>query len=134
MIFADRIVYQRTTENTIGRKLIERDIEAYGKKRCKGLDWVSEKFVSPQRNSVPDQLVSVPANLQHPMGFIFFIEYKAPGKKPTPGQVKDHEERRKRGNAVFVCDSYEETDLVLEIAQYVWRTGELPVLPVFLLT
>lgn len=85
------------------RKLLEKDIEnavcKYARDRYK---MKAEKFTSPGRRAVPDRLFTVSCN--HPGGFMFFCEFKAPGKKPTEKQERDHEERRRMGNKVFVVD------------------------------
>lgn len=39
-------------------------------------------------------------------GYIIFIEVKRQGEKPTPEQIKRHEELRKSGAIVLVVDSY----------------------------
>jgi hypothetical protein len=117
----------KTRTNSRGRKLLEKDVESYGKREIQKLGWVAEKFVSPMKRSVPDQMVSVPCNDHHPYGLTFFIEFKAPGKKPTELQLKDHKKRREMGYLVFVCDCYEDTDLALTIIWQVQAQGYLSV-------
>ena len=76
------------------KKLTEKDIEAALCKRVKKLGGLCEKFSSPGRRSVPDRIVTLPADYRplrmigdyHPS--IIFIELKAPGKKPTKAQEK----------------------------------------------
>ena len=58
----------------------EKHIEKNNKDYCKYLKIMSEKFMSPSKRSVPDQLVT----FQN--GLVIFIEYKAPGKRPTVKQ------------------------------------------------
>ena len=70
-------------------------------RRVKKLGGTAEKFTSPGRRSVPDRLVTLPS------GSIIFVELKAPGKKPTEQQARDHERRRKLGCDVRVIDSVE---------------------------
>lgn len=41
-------------------------------------------------------------------GKIIYIEMKQPGKKPDPDQVKVHEDLRRRGYKVYVCDNLED--------------------------
>ena len=82
-------------EKTIEKKLCQR-IKAFGGE-C-------EKFTSPGRRSVPDRLVTLPG------GIIVFVELKAPGKKPTDNQSRDHERRRALGCTVLVIDSLEGID------------------------
>jgi hypothetical protein len=134
-MFRNRIVVHKTTENRNGRKLLEKDIEAYLVRECKRRGWMCEKFQSPQKSSVPDRLCGIEKSSHFPLGFIFFVELKAPGKKPTDKQKDDHEERRDKGHLVFVCDSYEEVDLAIEIALYIYCQSGYPVaLPYCLLT
>lgn len=82
----------------------ERDVEAYLVKQIKALGGMCEKFVSPGKTGVPDRLIILPA------GRIIFCELKAPGKKPTELQLRDHQKRRDLGCEVLVIDSIEEVD------------------------
>ena len=84
--------------------MLERDVENYLVRRIKALGGMAEKFTSPGRRSVPDRLVSLPG------GRIVFVELKAPGKKPTENQKKDHDRRRDMGFTVLVLDSKEAVD------------------------
>ena len=63
--------------------------------KSKGMDCY--KFTSPSRRSVPDRMFIY-------RGRVFFIEFKAPGKKPTPGQEREIERIRKQDVKCFVCD------------------------------
>lgn len=81
--------------------MLEKDIERHFVNHVKKLGGRCEKFTSPARRSVPDRLVTLPE------GRIIFVELKAPNKKPTPKQLKDHEERRALGCDVRVIDSLE---------------------------
>jgi hypothetical protein len=49
------------------------------------------------RRCAPDLLVLMP-------GHHFFVEVKAPGEKPRPEQVREHERLRVAGFDVFVSD------------------------------
>jgi hypothetical protein len=49
-------------------------------------------------------------HLSLPGGRVIFAECKAPGKKPTELQAKDHERRRALGCEVYVIDSPEAAD------------------------
>lgn len=56
--------------------MLESDVEKHLCKRVKNeLHGWALKFVSPGQNGVPDRIVLVP------MGRIYFVETKAPGKK-----------------------------------------------------
>lgn len=82
--------------------MLEKDIEAAFVKRIKELGGMAEKFTSPGRRSVPDRLVTLEG------GDIFFVELKAPGKKPTDAQLRDHERRWRLGCDVYVIDNMED--------------------------
>lgn len=84
--------------------MLEKTIEKKLCQRIKALGGECEKFTSPGRRSVPDRLVTLPG------GIMIFIEVKAPGKKPTDNQSRDHEHRRALGCTVLVIDSLEGID------------------------
>lgn len=65
---------------------------------------VAEKFKSPGRKNVPDRLCS------WPLGYHDFVELKATGEKPTPGQLRDHKRRRAMGHRVWVISSKDQVD------------------------
>jgi hypothetical protein len=79
--------------------MLEKTVEAALVRRVKSLGGLCEKFTSPNNRSVPDRLVTLPG------GRVVFVEVKAPGKKPTPLQARDHERRRALGCEVFVIDN-----------------------------
>lgn len=81
---------------------LEKDVEAALVRRVKSLGGLCEKFTSPGRRSVPDRIVTMPN------GQIIFVELKAPNKKPTDAQLKDHERRRALGCDVRVIDNKED--------------------------
>ena len=81
--------------------MLEKRIEAALMRRVATLGGTCEKFTSPGRRSVPDRLVSLPG------GRIVFVECKAPGKKPTELQERDHARRRALGCEVVIIDSME---------------------------
>ena len=82
--------------------MLECDIESALVKRVKELNGLCEKFTSPGRRSVPDRIVTLPGNV------VIFVELKAPGKKPTKLQLRDHQRRRALGCDVRVIDSLEQ--------------------------
>lgn len=77
----------------------ESTIEAYGVREIERAGGTCEKFKTPGRRSVPDRICSLRP------GKVFFIEFKAPGKRPTPAQTRDHERRRARGFRVYVVET-----------------------------
>jgi hypothetical protein len=84
--------------------MIERDVEQALVRRVKAMGGLCEKFTSPGRRSVPDRLVTLPN------GRIVFVELKAPKKKPTENQIRDHERRRALGCDVRVIDNVEDAN------------------------
>lgn len=90
------------------RKLLEKDIEKYLVEQVEAAGGMAEKFTSPNRRSVPDRLCLFPG------GGVFFVECKAPGKKPTSAQLRDHKRRRELGFTVSVVDSKDGVDLFIE--------------------
>jgi len=85
----------------------EKDIEQYLLKRCRAYGWYAPKFTSPGRRSVPDRMIVMP-------GKIAFVELKAPGKKPTPKQLWEHERLETYGYPVSVVDSKDGVDELLK--------------------
>lgn len=81
--------------------MLEKTIEAALIKRVKSLGGMAEKFTSPNKRSVPDRIVTLPN------GRVIFVELKAPNKKPTELQSRDHAIRRALGCDVRVIDSLE---------------------------
>ncbi len=82
----------------------EATIEAYLRDSVKRLGGRAFKFVSPGQAGVPDRIIVYPG------GRLFFAELKAPGKKPTPLQVKQINFLRSLGFSVWVIDSKEKVD------------------------
>lgn len=87
----------------------ESSIETYLKREVRKAGGVAEKFVSPGRKNVPDQIVTWVA----PM--LDYVELKATGQKPNAGQRRDHARRRARGYSVFVLDSKKMVDVYIEM-------------------
>lgn len=104
--------------------MLEKSVEGYLCREVKKLGGTAEKFTSPGRRSVPDRLVLMPSRIadtggEHPWGEsidmpipaqCIFVELKAPGKKATPAQRRDHGRRRAMGFRVEVLDSKEAVD------------------------
>ena len=77
----------------------ERDIEKALCERVKELGGLCEKFVSPNKRNVPDRIVTLQS------GKIIFVELKAPNKRLTKAQERDHEKRIKLGCDVRLINS-----------------------------
>lgn len=82
----------------------ERDIESYLREKVKAAGGIAYKFVSPGNAGVPDRLVLLPT------GRVVFVELKAPGKQPTPLQLRQQRRIRDLGFPVLVLDSKEGVD------------------------
>lgn len=99
--------------------MLERDIEAYLVKRCKEIGALCDKFVSPQRRSVPDRMITF-------SGRVLFVELKATRKEPTEAQYRDHDRRREVGAEVVWTDSTKGVDSLLHSLQH---GQKVPVFP-----
>ena len=82
--------------------MLEKDIETAVCRYARSKGWIAYKFTSPNRRSVPDRLFC------GPNGTHFFIEFKAPGKKPTVKQWREIERLQHLGHTVYICDDIEE--------------------------
>lgn len=89
---------------------IERKVVAYAKAR----GWLVWKF---------DVIIGLPDRILLGNGRVWFIEFKAPGKKPRPIQVKMHEILRKAGFLVFVVDGVEAGKILVAERTDVWLSG-----------
>ncbi|MGJ0638233.1 VRR-NUC domain-containing protein [Xenorhabdus bovienii] len=74
-------------------------IENHLVKEIKKAGGIAYKFTSPGRRSVPDRICILPG------GRILFVECKAPGERPRPDQIREHERLRALGCEVVVLDS-----------------------------
>jgi hypothetical protein len=110
--------------------VLEKTIEAYLVRQVAKIGGVAEKFTSPNRRSVPDRLVLLPApkmididmaadfdrglitdpEFSNLLQRTVFVEVKAPGKKATEAQARDHEKRRAMGFRVDVIDTKKGVD------------------------
>lgn len=79
--------------------MLEKDIERKVCEYAKTKGCEVYKFTSPQRSAVPDRMfISL-------TGRIWFCEFKAPGKKPTVPQEREHLRLRQRFVFVYVVDN-----------------------------
>ena len=78
--------------------MLEKDIEKYLRDQVKKLGGKAYKFVSPGNSGAPDRMVCLPG------GRIYFVELKAPGKKPTVLQLRQMKLLRDLGFNVKVID------------------------------
>ena len=82
----------------------EAKVETRLRNRVKSLGGVAVKFAAPGYRSWPDRLVLMPG------GEAYFVELKAPGKKPTPQQLLRHQMLLGLGFPVTVLDSTTKVD------------------------
>ena len=85
----------------------ESDIEKYLVKRVRELGGEIRKAKWIGHVGAPDRRVMLPG--RQPI----WVELKAPGEKPTPGQLREHERMRKMGQRVVVIDSVEGVEELL---------------------
>lgn len=104
--------------------MLERDIEDYLVKRVKAMGGEVRKVQWIGRIGAPDRLVMLPATrfkkLEAPFGLTcnfpaqtIWVELKAPGAKPRPSQLREHERMRAMGQRVEVIDSLEGVEALL---------------------
>jgi len=94
----------------------ESEIEAYLVKCVKKLGGEVRKVKWIGRRGAPDRFVMV-------CGLNFFVELKAPGKKPSEQQRYEIESLKSRDVAVYVVDSINAVDQLL--STIVWVTGDI---------
>ena len=104
----DPMLQLDTKAATAPKKLLEKDIEIAVCRYALSRGLKAEKFTTPGRRSVPDRIFSC-VN-----GFVFFIEFKAPGAMATRKQKIDHEDRVRRGFRVFVVDDIDEGRKIID--------------------
>lgn len=86
----------------------ESTIESNFVKQVKAMGGMAIKLISPNFAGLPDRLVLLPH------GKIFFVELKATGQKPRPLQIAVHRKLRKLGFDVYVIDSNEKINELLQ--------------------
>lgn len=88
--------------------MLESYIESQGNKSAKRNGWSHRKVRWIGRRAAPDRLYMKPG-----VG-IFFVEYKKPGEKPRPDQVREIELIRSCGVTVHVIDNVEDAVALFE--------------------
>lgn len=86
---------------------IEARIEAYFDRRVRETGGETRKVVWPGRKHAPDRLAGWFS--RH-----ILVELKRPGVKPCDGQLREHERLRAMGFEVYVIDSREAVDRLIE--------------------
>ena len=95
----------------------ESTIEKYLVKRVKELGGEVRKVKWIGRRGAPDRVVMFPVTAQlfidGGWGTALWVELKAPGEKPKPHQVREHNRMRAMGQRVVVIDNIELVDELL---------------------
>lgn len=86
----------------------EKDIEHKLLTEVKSAGGLALKFVSPGFDGMPDRIVLLRG------GKLGFVEVKAPGKHPRPLQTVRHRMLQKFGFKVYVIDSAEQIEGVID--------------------
>lgn len=78
---------------------LEQTIEKHINTLVRQLGGITIKLNDPQQAGLPDRLILLPG------GKTTFIEYKQPGKHPTPLQQHRHKQLQHLGHTVHTVDS-----------------------------
>jgi len=89
--------------------VLEKQIEGKVCDYAKSKGLLAYKFTSPARAAVPDRMFITQD------GRVFFCEFKAPGKKPTDAQAREHTRLRQHKVNVFVIDSVDEGKVMIDV-------------------
>lgn len=84
----------------------EREVEAYFKKQVELIGGEVRKVQWVGRRGAPDRVAML-------NGEVWWVELKAPGKKPEKHQLREHERMRAKGMTVLVIDTKEGVDTLL---------------------
>ncbi|WP_131669543.1 VRR-NUC domain-containing protein [Psychrobacter pygoscelis] len=89
----------------------EKDIENYLVAEARKIGALVRKCQWIGHNHCPDRIIMTPA-------ITVWVEAKAPGKNPRPGQRREHDRMRRAGQTVFNIDSRGAVDwLINEIKE-----------------
>jgi hypothetical protein len=91
----------------------ESQIEKYLVAQIKTLGGVCRKLKYIGCRNAPDRVIMLPRYATTPYRRPIWVELKAPGKKPTSGQLREHERMRGMGQRVEVIDSFEGVDKLI---------------------
>ena len=96
----------------------EKTLEARLQKEIKKRGGLALKLLSQLHRGLPDRLVLLPGC------WSFFVELKSTGKKPTKLQAHCHQQLEKMGFPVWVVDSTEDLDILLETIDELLREAD----------
>lgn len=86
--------------------ITEKDIEQYLVRKATAIGALVRKAQWVGHNHCPDRLLMLPS-------VTVWVEVKAPGKEPRPGQVREHKRMADHGQIVFTVDSHESIDQLI---------------------
>lgn len=92
----------------IKQKMTEKQIEQKLAKRVKALGGIALKLNPLGMDGIPDRLILLPK------GIAFFVETKAPGKKPRALQVNRMKQLERLGFSCFLLDDDKQIDEVIK--------------------
>ena len=95
----------------------ESQIEKYLVEQVKAKGGMCRKVKFINHNGAPDRVLFFPPYTDGVYARTipaFWVELKAPGKKPTTQQLREHERMRGMGQQVEVIDSFEGVDRLLQ--------------------
>lgn len=91
--------------------MLESELERKAVAKAREAGILTYKFTSPSNRGVPDRIFMVKEKM-------FFIEFKALGKKPTALQKREHARIEEAGFPVFVVDREEDLDHIFYLALF----------------
>lgn len=100
----------------VARKVLEKDIQKACVAYARSRGWWARKFASPANRSVPDYIFGK-------NGCVVFIEFKAPGKKPTENQLEEHKAMVAAGLTVYWLDNVDLFKTVMRVIERSWTTA-----------
>ena len=97
----------------------ESQIEKYLVEQVKAKGGMCRKVKFINHNGAPDRVLFFPSYVSADSKIAIhhapiWVELKAPGKKPTTQQLREHERMRGMGQQVEVIDSFEGVDRLLQ--------------------
>ncbi len=87
--------------------MLEKQIEAKVCAYAKSRGWIPYKFTSPSHIGVCDRILIGE-------GRVIWIEFKAPGRSPTPVQHRHHLLLASMGHRVYVVDSVDQGKEIID--------------------
>jgi hypothetical protein len=88
----------------------ESKIETVVTRYAQKCGFMVRKYMTPGHRNAPDRIFFIQGN----PGKVFFIEFKAPGETPRPGQLREFKKLREFGFEVHVVDNTEEGRAIID--------------------